>query len=74
MVKAAETRCDIHEKVVIVDDEITWFGSLNPLSHTNRTDEMMARFCGQGYGTLQLSAFMARNINPDKAEGLVLRC
>jgi Transposase DDE domain group 1 len=37
----------INEKVVIVDGEITWFGSLNPLSHTNRTDEMMARIAAR---------------------------
>jgi ssDNA-binding Zn-finger/Zn-ribbon topoisomerase 1 len=66
-----DTRWDIHEKVVIVDDEIMWFGSLNPLSHTNRTDEMMARIKGKP-AALQLSAFMAvaHNISPDKAEGL----
>jgi phosphatidylserine/phosphatidylglycerophosphate/cardiolipin synthase-like enzyme len=72
MVKAVETRWDIHEKVVIVDDEITWFGSLNPLSHQPH-DEMMARLADKDTA-LQLSAFVARNINPDKAEGLVLRC
>ncbi len=66
-----DTRWDIHEKVVIVDDEIMWFGSLNPLSHTNRTDEMMARVTGKP-AALQLSAFMAvaSSITPDKAEGL----
>ena len=65
------TRWDIHEKVVIIDDEIIWFGSLNPLSHTNRTDEMMARVTGKP-AALQLSAFMAvtTSISPDKAEGL----
>lgn len=68
-----DTRWDIHEKVVIVDDEIVWFGSLNPLSHTNRTDEMMARITGKP-AALQLSAFMAvgSGINPDKAEGLAV--
>ena len=38
-----DTRAVIHEKVVIIDDEIVWFGSLNPLSHTSRTDELMQR-------------------------------
>jgi len=66
-----DTRWDIHEKVVIIDDEIVWFGSLNPLSHTNKSDEMMARFSARPMA-LQLSAFMAlgRSVNPDKAEGL----
>jgi hypothetical protein len=68
-----DTRWDIHEKVVIIDDEIIWFGSLNPLSHTNRTDEIMARITGKP-AALQLSAFMAiaSSVNPDKAEGLAV--
>lgn len=66
-----DTRWDIHEKVVIIDDEIIWFGSLNPLSHTNRTDEMMARVTGKP-AALQLSAFMAvtTSVSADKADGL----
>lgn len=66
-----DTRWDIHEKVVIIDDEIIWFGSLNPLSHTNRTDEMMARVTGKP-AALQLAAFMAvtTSVSPDKADGL----
>jgi len=38
-----DTRASIHEKAVIIDGEIVWFGSLNPLSHTTKTTEMMAR-------------------------------
>jgi hypothetical protein len=54
MVKAVETRWDIHEKVVIVDDEITWFGSLNPLSRQpHRRDDGAP--CGQGYGLTVVS-------------------
>jgi ssDNA-binding Zn-finger/Zn-ribbon topoisomerase 1 len=66
-----DTRWDIHEKIVIIDDEIIWFGSLNPLSHNNRTDEMMARVIGKP-AALQLSAFMAvtTSVSPDKADGL----
>jgi len=66
-----DTRWNIHEKVVIIDDEILWFGSLNPLSHTNRTDEMMARVTGKP-AALQLSAFMAvtSSLSAEKAEGL----
>ncbi len=36
-------RWSIHEKVVIIDEKIVWFGSLNMLSHTAQTDEMMMR-------------------------------
>src|SRR5438874_13453776 len=32
-----DTRRDSHEKIVIIDGEILWFGSLNPLSHTAQT-------------------------------------
>lgn len=66
-----DTRWDIHQKVVIIDDEVVWIGSLNPLSHTSRTDEVMMRFTSRPIA-LQLSAFMAvgNTVNPDKAEGL----
>jgi voltage-gated potassium channel Kch len=66
-----DTRWEIHEKVVVIDDEIVWFGSLNPLSHTSRTDEVMARVEGKDLA-LQIAAFMAldRGVRPDAAEGL----
>lgn len=69
-----DTRGEIHEKVVIVDDEIVWFGSLNPLSHTARTDEVMARIQCRDLA-FQISAFMAlnRGLNPDAAEGISTR-
>ena len=38
-----DCRRDIHQKIAIVDRRIVWFGSLNPLSHTPRTDETMMR-------------------------------
>ena len=38
-----DLRSEIHEKVVLVDGRVAWFGSLNPLSHTARTSELMAR-------------------------------
>jgi hypothetical protein len=38
-----DTRASIHQKAAIIDDEISWFGSLNPLSHTSSTEETMAR-------------------------------
>ena len=58
-------------EVVVVDDEIVWFGSLNPLSHTNQTAEIMVRVENKAFA-LQVSAFLAvaGNINADKAEGL----
>jgi hypothetical protein len=66
-----DTRGEIHEKVVIIDDEILWHGSLNALSHTNRTDELMTRLEGKAI-CLQMSAFLAldRSVKPDAAEGV----
>ena len=66
-----DTRWDIHQKVVIIDDEIVWFGSLNPLSHTNKTDEMMARIASAS-AARAVSAFMSLGSHgdPDKAAGL----
>jgi phosphatidylserine/phosphatidylglycerophosphate/cardiolipin synthase-like enzyme len=40
---AIDLRQDIHEKVVVIDGRIVWFGSLNPLSHSSKTSEIMAR-------------------------------
>lgn len=67
---AVDTRWDMHEKLAIIDDEIVWVGSLNPLSHSGKTDEMMLRFTGRA-AALQLAAFMAvtGGGNPDKAAG-----
>ena len=38
-----DLRKSIHQKVLIVDGRVVWLGSLNALSHTHRTDEIMAR-------------------------------
>jgi len=38
-----DTRWEIHEKVALLDGNVVWFGSLNPLSHTDTTSEVMAR-------------------------------
>ena len=53
-----DLRQKIHEKVVLIDDQIVWFGSLNPLSHTSATAEMMARLENQET-TLQVASFLA---------------
>jgi hypothetical protein len=39
---------DIHQKVAIIDDHISWEGSLNILSHTGSTLEHMRRLVGSG--------------------------
>jgi len=65
-----DERWTIHEKVVLVDDEIVWFGSLNPLSHTSRTDEVMVRTVSRNMA-LQLVSFLSTNIGrmSEAAEG-----
>jgi ssDNA-binding Zn-finger/Zn-ribbon topoisomerase 1 len=36
---------------VIVDSKIVWFGSLNPLSHTARSEEVMMRAVAPGFAS-----------------------
>ncbi len=55
-----DTRWDIHEKVAILDDHIVWFGSLNPLSHTCGTSEVMARL-ESPEAAKQLTEFLTLN-------------
>ena len=31
------------EKTIFIDEDIFWYGSLNPLSHTGQTEESMLR-------------------------------
>lgn len=65
-----DLRHKIHEKVVLIDDQIVWFGSLNPLSHTSATDEMMARL-ENPETTLQVASFLSlgRNSAADMENG-----
>jgi hypothetical protein len=44
-----DCRARIHEKIVIIDKEIVWHGSLNVLSHTHLTDESMTRVVNKGF-------------------------
>ncbi len=37
-------RPNMHEKVAIIDKRVVWCGSLNPLSHTDKTSEIMMRY------------------------------
>ena len=46
-----DCRRDIHQKIAIVDGRVVWFGSLNPLSHTARTDEIMMRVLAPGFAS-----------------------
>ena len=35
---------NLHEKVAVIDRRLVWCGSLNPLSHSDRTSEIMMRY------------------------------
>ena len=37
----------MHEKLILVDDDVIWMGSLNALSFTGKTGEVMERRCSQ---------------------------
>jgi phosphatidylserine/phosphatidylglycerophosphate/cardiolipin synthase-like enzyme len=66
-----DTRWVIHQKVVIVDGETVWFGSLNPLSHTARTDELMMRVISREWAA-SLASLLSVGRAGDR-EGLGIR-
>ena len=45
----------MHEKVIVVDRRVSYFGSLNALSNNGRTGELMMRFVGSDYAREILS-------------------
>jgi hypothetical protein len=60
-----DCRRDLHQKVVIVDDRVVWFGSLNPLSHTGRTDEVMMRALAPGFASELARQIAIRTVKRD---------
>jgi ssDNA-binding Zn-finger/Zn-ribbon topoisomerase 1/DNA polymerase III delta prime subunit len=74
-----DCRREIHQKIAIIDSKIVWFGSLNPLSHTARTDEVMMRAVAPGFAselTRQVAIRGARRGSggQDAAQGENPRC
>jgi superfamily I DNA and/or RNA helicase len=65
---AIDLRNDIHEKVVLIDNTIAWFGSLNPLSHTPRTSELMARVDNAGVASHIASILSVRRRSAEELE------
>lgn len=67
-----DCRRAIHEKVVLVDNQIVWSGSLNALSHTSRTDEFMTRATSPLYAE-QVAAFLSKRtgLSPSAAAAMV---
>jgi len=66
---AIDLRNDIHEKVVLIDNRLVWFGSLNPLSHTIKTSEVMARIDNAGLATHMANVLSVRRRTPEELEG-----
>ena len=44
-----DLRKDIHQKMIFIDDDVLWFGSLNVLSYTGETDEQLIRFFSKSF-------------------------
>ena len=65
---AIDLRNDIHEKVVLIDNKIAWFGSLNPLSHTPRTSELMARVDNAGVASHIATILSVRKRSAEELE------
>ena len=64
---SVDCRARIHEKVVIIDGEIVWHGSLNILSHTHRTDESMTRLVNAGLARALAANMSKRHQSQEKA-------
>ena len=41
-----DLRADIHQKAILIDNDVFWIGSLNPLSFGGKTEETMVRYEG----------------------------
>ncbi len=64
---AVDCRANIHQKVVLVDNEIVWHGSLNALSHSHRTEESMTRIVNSGLAEALGVSLAKRRLGADKA-------
>jgi hypothetical protein len=62
-----DCRARIHEKIVLIDKEVVWHGSLNVLSHTHRTDEAMTRLVNSGLAQAIAANMSKRRVSTTKA-------
>jgi ssDNA-binding Zn-finger/Zn-ribbon topoisomerase 1 len=62
-----DCRARIHEKVVLIDGQIVWHGSLNVLSHTHLTDESMTRVVNAGLAQALAANLSKRRVSAEKA-------
>lgn len=66
-----DLRYSIHEKACFIDDAVLWHGSLNPLSHTGRTDETMMRI-KSGEACRMMAEYTLYRNRPTKKAGDVM--
>jgi ssDNA-binding Zn-finger/Zn-ribbon topoisomerase 1 len=68
-----DLRKDIHQKMIFIDDEILWFGSLNVLSYTGETDEQLIRFFSKSFVnfTAKQQLLKLSTFNEDKKSSMV---
>lgn len=65
-----DLRNNMHEKVILIDRRIVWMGSLNPLSHTDKTSEIMTRVDDVGMAKSLATVLCAvRRTHEDLANG-----
>ena len=65
---------NLHEKLALIDRELSWFGSLNILSHINSSD-MMFRLTGMPEMTQQFANFYRLDKNiPQLGHNILERC
>jgi hypothetical protein len=60
----------MHQKLLLIDDKVTWFGSLNILSHSGNTRELMVRLEGEETA-LTMAGLLAlgRRVDAKQARG-----
>jgi hypothetical protein len=63
-----DCRRDIHQKIAMIDGRTVWFGSLNPLSHTARTDETMMRVLAPQFASELARQVALRSAGRDGAD------
>lgn len=66
-----DCRAKIHQKIVLIDSEIVWHGSLNVLSHSHRTEESMTRVVNAGLAQGVAAAMAKRRLSAEKAAGVI---
>ena len=66
-----DCRAKIHEKIIIVDQNVVWHGSLNALSHAHLSDEIMTRVVNDGFARAVAANIARRQHGPDKAAAML---